>query len=108
VARRRECRACFENGYPEREHSASWCEAYDAQVAWNRRMARLLADTTPWQERPVVQAPDFSDPRPGMTPGARELREILEQNGRAYRLFRAAVEKAAVSTSAPKRTRKAA
>jgi len=108
MARRKDCRACFENGRAQSYHGAE-CRAYDAQVTWNRRIARLLADETPWQERPVTQAPDWSDPAPGMTPWAREMREILEQNGRTYRLFKAAVEKAApIPASAPKRARKAA
>ena len=70
------------------------CQAYDAQVTWNQRMARLLADRTPWYARPVPPAPDHSDPRPDMTPGARYFRELLDQDGRPYRLFRRAIEKA--------------
>ena len=63
MSRRAECRACFENGHPDQTGHGAECRAYDAQLAFTRRVRRLLADTTPWYERAVPQAPEY-DPRP--------------------------------------------
>jgi hypothetical protein len=91
------CNACFENGRPLTEHNRQDCAAYESQRTWNRKVARLLADTTPWHERPVPPAPDYSEPwipGTGRDSGVVEIYRLLSMNGIAYRRFKAAVQKA--------------
>lgn len=64
MAKRTFCRRCFEMGRTPSgsyDHGAD-CLAYDAQLAFTRRVRRLLADRTPWDARPVPPAPDYSTP----------------------------------------------
>jgi len=57
-----ECRACFEQGHLDQTGHGAECRDYNAQLTFTRRVRRLLAETTPWYERPVPQAPDYSTP----------------------------------------------
>jgi hypothetical protein len=72
---------------------------YRRQCAWNDRMADLLADSTPWESRPVPVS-DWSPKgmrawhRKQMEPFIRDLYSALDENGRAYRLFAQACHKA--------------
>jgi len=72
---------------------------YRAACHWNDRLARMMANETPWNERPVPVA-DWSPKgmrawqRGQMEPDIRELYTALETDGRAYRLFATACRKA--------------
>lgn len=101
----RECRACFENACAHGRFARA-CRAYDAQIAWTRRVMRLLkADG----QIPVPPPPDDSKPHTDWVIGGRAEREtdcgqanlwardmyaLLKADGKPYKGFRAAIERA--------------
>lgn len=78
---RASCPVCFENASPDYIHG-SQCAAYTRQRVWNKKIRALLADRTPWDERPVPQAsyawtPDL----PPQAPEARAFWRALRALG---------------------------
>ncbi len=105
------CLSCLENG---REHYAPECRAYAEQVSWNRRMRRLLAAEPERNEVPA--APDYSNleavgerAREAGTGNNDDILQALRGNGRVYRQYRLALERAGLPaevlevTPAPRR-----
>lgn len=55
VANKRECLSCFENMH--QYHRKNECRAYNAQVAWNKKMRAILKRDG---VIPVPKPPDYS------------------------------------------------
>ncbi len=105
MAKRKDCRACFENGRIETWHGAE-CRAYDAQVAWNRRMRSLLSHEPDLLA--VPDPPDYSDhwatgpvgvaghyAGTGWVSWTRAVYALLAHDGATYRRLRASIDKVA-------------
>lgn len=94
---KRSCEACFENGNPAADythptwsHSNSRCGAYSRQRTWTKKVRALLANSTPWDERPVPQASE--EWKPGALNGTAEIYTLLAQDGATYKRYRKAVD----------------
>jgi hypothetical protein len=92
----RTCNACFENGNPTAAYShpnwshGSQCRDYSRQRTWTKKVRALLANTTPWEQRPVPQASE--EWKPGALNGTAEIYTLLAQDGATYKRYRKAVD----------------
>ncbi len=104
MANKTQCRHCFENGKGEQRY-CSERKAYDAQVAFNKRMRALLSREP---DLSVPEPPDYVDhwasgpigvaghyAGSGWVSWTRTVYAILAQDGATYRRLRAAMDKAA-------------
>jgi hypothetical protein len=108
------CRHCFENGRGEQRY-CSERRAYDAQIAFNRRMRGLLAAEP--NLLTVPDPPDYSDhfatgplgvaghyAGTGWPTWTRSVYSLLAQDGATYRRLRVALDRATVSSIEPATT----